>query len=58
MPRVNKGSHICTYTFIHKQNQLYMGLLPSRKASLHILLVLVFVPLGVGGWVGLSGLVK
>ena len=62
MARVNQTrnhtaftSHSPTHTFIHKWNE---PLLPSRRASQHFGWYSFPVPLRVGGWVGLGGLVK
>jgi len=43
-----------THTFIHKWNEPYLPLLPSRKASPHFGWYSFPVPLRVGGWVGLA----
>jgi len=62
MAHVNEGSHSFTchpsHTFIHKWNEPYLPLLPSRRASPHFGWYSFPVPLTVGGWVGLGGLVK
>ena len=47
-----------THTFIHKWNELYLPLNSSRRASPHFGWYSFLVPLRVGGWVGLCGLVK
>jgi len=47
-----------THTFIHKWNEPYLPLLPSRRASAHFGWYSFPVPLRVGGWVGLGGMVK
>jgi len=46
-----------THTFIHKWNEPYLPLLPSRRASPHFWLVLIFRPaegrrLSCPGWLG------
>jgi len=47
-----------THTFIHKWNELYLPLNSGRRASPHFGCYSFSVPLRVGGWVGLCGLVK
>jgi len=47
-----------THAFIHKWNEPYLPLLPSRRTSPHFGWYSFPVPLRVGGWVGLGGLVK
>jgi len=44
-----------THTFIHKWNEPYLPLLPSRRASPHFGQYWFSIPLKVEGWVGLSG---
>jgi len=45
-------------TFIQKRNESYLPLLPSCRASPHFGWYSFPVPLRVGGWVGLGGLMK
>ena len=45
-----------SHTFIHKWNEPYLPLLPTRRATAHFGRYSFSVPLGVEGWVGLSGL--
>jgi len=47
-----------TDTFIHKWNEPYLPLLPSRRAWPHFGRYSFPLPLTVGGWVGLDVLVK
>jgi len=46
------------HTPIHKWNEPYLPLLPRCRASLHFGWYSFPIPLRVGGWVGLNGLVK
>jgi len=56
MARVNEGSH--SFTTTHTLNEPYLPLFPSHRAPSHFGWYSFLVPLRVGGWVGLGGLVK
>jgi len=58
MAGIDEGSHTATHTFIHKWNEPYLPLTPSCRASLDFGWYSFSIPLRVGGWVGLGGLVK
>jgi len=49
---------MCCLTFIHKWNEPYLPLLPSRTASPHFGLYSFSVRMRIGGWVGLGSLMK
>jgi len=60
MARVTRDHTVlpAIHMFIHKWNEPYLPLLPSRRASPHFGWYLFPVPLRLGGWVGSGGLVK
>jgi len=57
MARVNKDHTVlpATHTFIHKRNEPYLPLLPSRRVSLHFGHYSFSVLLRTEGWVGPNG---
>ena len=56
MAGLNEGSQVlpATHTFIHKWNESYLPLIPSRSASPHFVRFSFPIPLRVGDWVSLG----